>query len=74
MQVVVCLDSETLVDTVIHSFDTSGINNPIAQRRNKEDLKHKFDDVNFMEGIYWYIEWKLCNQIQLGIKDILISA
>jgi hypothetical protein len=30
--------------------------------------------VNFMEGIYWYIEWKLCNQIQLGIKDILISA
>ena len=74
MQVGVFLDSQTLVDTAIHYLYTSGIINPIAQRSNEGDLKHKFDDVHFMEGIYWYTEWKLCVQIQLGIKDILVSA
>jgi len=74
MQVGVFLDSQTLVDTAIHSFDTSGINNSIAQWSNKEDRNHKFDVVHFMGGIYWSTEWKLCIQIQLGIKDTLISA
>jgi len=52
MQVRVFLDSQTLVDTAIHSLDTSGISNPIAECSNKEDLNHKFIDVHFMGGIY----------------------
>jgi hypothetical protein len=72
MQVRVFLDSQTLLDTAIHSLDTSGINNPIAQCSNKEDLNHKFDDVHFMGGIYWSREWKFCIQIQPEIKNILI--
>jgi hypothetical protein len=52
MRVGVFWDSQTLVDTAIHSFDTAGINNPIAQCSNEGDLNHKFDDVHFMGGIY----------------------
>jgi hypothetical protein len=52
MQVGVFLDSQTLEDTAIHSFDTSGIINPIAQCNSEGDLNHKFDDMHFMGGIY----------------------
>jgi hypothetical protein len=49
MQVGVFLDSQTFVDTAVHSFDTSGINNSIAQCSNEGDLNDKFDDKTLWE-------------------------
>ena len=52
MQVTVFLYSLTLVDTATDSFDTSGINNPMAVCNMEEGLNPKFDDMHFMGGIY----------------------